>query len=238
MPRRYFNYDPRFQPLMVVSTVGSWLLGLAMVVTLAYLVVSLFVGERAGDNPWHSRSYEWYAPSPPPQHNFVSEPVFALGPYEYSAPFPGLAARRAFLARRARAGGLRTRSAFSASVSLEAGAPTTVEVFLPERVAESFESLEKQAHAVRLGMWVFLASEILFFAGLFALYAAYRTEHPTGFAVGVEHNTLVHGSVNTAVLLTSSFTVALAVHELRRGRPRAWWPSSVSRCSSARAFFA
>jgi cytochrome c oxidase subunit 3 len=89
-----------------------------------------------------------------------------------------------------------------------------------DHVAESFESLEKQAHAVRLGMWVFLASEMLFFAGLFALYAAYRTEHPGGFADGVVHNTVVHGSINTAVLLTSSYTVALAVHELRRGRPR------------------
>ncbi|HEY4015170.1 MAG TPA: cytochrome c oxidase subunit 3 family protein [Polyangiaceae bacterium] len=91
---------------------------------------------------------------------------------------------------------------------------------MDESVAESFESLDKQAHAVRLGMWVFLASEILFFSGLFALYAAYRTEHPGGFAIGVENNTIVHGSINTAVLLTSSYTVALAVHELRRGRSR------------------
>ncbi|HEY5241171.1 MAG TPA: cytochrome c oxidase subunit 3, partial [Polyangiaceae bacterium] len=56
------------------------------------------------------------------------------------------------------------------------------------------------------------------FSGLFALYAAYRTEHPHGFGVGVEHNTVVWGSVNTGVLLVSSYTVALAVHELRRGK--------------------
>jgi cytochrome c oxidase subunit 3 len=87
-------------------------------------------------------------------------------------------------------------------------------------VAEAFEDLEKQAHAARLGMWVFLASELLFFAGFFALYAGYRVEHPRGFGLGVEHNTIVHGSVNTAVLLVSSYTVALAVHELRSGRPR------------------
>ena len=64
-------------------------------------------------------------------------------------------------------------------------------------------------------MWVFLGSEVLFFAGLFALYAAYRTEHPHGFGVGVEHNTVASGSVNTGVLLVSSYTVALAVHALR-----------------------
>jgi cytochrome c oxidase subunit 3 len=85
--------------------------------------------------------------------------------------------------------------------------------------AEYFEDMRKQAHAARLGMWIFLASEVLFFAGLFALYATYRTEHPRGFGVGVEHNTLAWGSINTAVLLVSSYTIALAVHELRRERP-------------------
>ena len=88
-------------------------------------------------------------------------------------------------------------------------------------VGEGFENLEKQAHAARLGMWLFLASELLFFAGFFALYAGYRVEHPRGFGLGVEHNTLAYGSVNTAVLLLSSYTVALAVHALRRGRNRA-----------------
>ncbi len=80
-----------------------------------------------------------------------------------------------------------------------------------------FESLERQAHAAHLGMWVFLASEALLFAGLFALYAAYRVEHPAAFAAGVEGNARVLGSLNTLVLLTSSFTVALAVQQSRSG---------------------
>ncbi len=62
---------------------------------------------------------------------------------------------------------------------------------------------------------------MLFFAGLFALYATYRIEHPTGFGEGVLHNTLALGSTNTAVLLVSSYTIALAVHQLRRGKTRA-----------------
>ncbi len=89
---------------------------------------------------------------------------------------------------------------------------------MTERAADHFEDLSRQAHAARLGMWIFLGTEVLFFSGLFALYAAYRTEHPHGFGVGVEHNTVVWGSVNTGVLLVSSYTVALAVHELRRGK--------------------
>jgi cytochrome c oxidase subunit 3 len=88
----------------------------------------------------------------------------------------------------------------------------------PATVAEHFEDLPRQAHAARLGIWVFLASEVLFFAGLFALYATYRVEHAEGFGEGVLHNTLVWGSINTVVLLVSSYTIALAVHELRRGR--------------------
>ena len=91
---------------------------------------------------------------------------------------------------------------------------------MSDAVAE-FEDAGKQAHAAALGMWVFVASELLFFAGFFVLYAAYRVEHPQGFGVGVETNTLVYGSVNTAILLVSSYTVALGVHELRRGEVRA-----------------
>jgi cytochrome c oxidase subunit 1 len=89
MPRRYYEYNPMYQSLHVISTVGSWILGVAMLMTLGYLVAALFVGERASANPWDSRSYEWYTPSPPPKHNFTEAPVFELDPYDYSAPFPG-----------------------------------------------------------------------------------------------------------------------------------------------------
>jgi cytochrome c oxidase subunit III len=99
-------------------------------------------------------------------------------------------------------------------------AARSLEELAPD-AAEHFQDLSRQAHAARLGMWVFLSSEVLFFAGLFGLYAAYRVEHPAGFGEGVLHNTLALGSTNTAVLLVSSYTIALAVHELRRGKTRA-----------------
>jgi cytochrome c oxidase subunit III len=92
------------------------------------------------------------------------------------------------------------------------------------RLHEQFEDLDKQAHAARLGMWVFLASELLLFGGLFALYAGYRVMYPTAFAQAVAHDDVTLGSANTAILITSSLTVALSLHEVRRGRPRrsAW----------------
>jgi cytochrome c oxidase subunit 3 len=88
--------------------------------------------------------------------------------------------------------------------------------------AEHFQSIGQQAHAARFGMWVFLGSELLLFAALFTLYAAYRIEYPTAFAQGVASTDLLLGSLNTLVLLTSSFFVVLGVHALREGHIDAW----------------
>jgi cytochrome c oxidase subunit 3 len=85
---------------------------------------------------------------------------------------------------------------------------------------EHFQDLEQQAHAARLGIWIFLASELLLFAGLFALYGAYRAHYPAAFGWGVDHNVRALGTLNTAILICSSYSVAKSVHMLRRGRPR------------------
>jgi cytochrome c oxidase subunit 1 len=93
MPRRYYDYDPQFQALHVISTVGSWILGVGMLLTLVYLTASLFVGRRAPPNPWGSRSFEWRTASPPPTHNFDAEPDFAIGPYDYTSELPDAGSR-------------------------------------------------------------------------------------------------------------------------------------------------
>lgn len=84
--------------------------------------------------------------------------------------------------------------------------------------ARHFESAAKQAHAARLGMWVFLGSELLLFAGLFALYGAYRAADPAAFHLGIASATKWLGSLNTCILLVSSALAALAVEAGRRGR--------------------
>lgn len=86
------------------------------------------------------------------------------------------------------------------------------------KLQHHFEDLPKQIHAARLGMWLFLASEVLFFSGLFTLYAGYRIHHPEIFRQGVAHNDLVLGTINTFVLVTGSVLVTLAVHFLGRDR--------------------
>jgi cytochrome c oxidase subunit 1 len=84
MPRRYFDYPAHFQVLHVVSTVGSWILGMGMLITAGYLLHALVRGPRAGANPWGSRSFEWRTASPPPVHNFEEPPLFLLDAYDYT----------------------------------------------------------------------------------------------------------------------------------------------------------
>jgi cytochrome c oxidase subunit 1 len=86
MPRRYATYPPRYQWLHVLSTAGATILAAGMVLTAAYLVVACFTGQRAGDNPWRSRGFEWRSPSPPPEANFLEPPQLADGPYDYEEP--------------------------------------------------------------------------------------------------------------------------------------------------------
>ena len=89
-----------------------------------------------------------------------------------------------------------------------------------QRLVEQFESLEKQDHAARLAMWMFLGSETLLFGALFAIYAYYRAMYPAEFVQALHHNSVALGTTNTVVLITSSFTVALGVHFIRENKAR------------------
>jgi cytochrome c oxidase subunit 3 len=70
-------------------------------------------------------------------------------------------------------------------------------------------------------MWVFLVTEIMFFGGLFTGYAVYRAVYPEAFMAGSQHLDVWLGGINTAVLIGSSLTMALAVHSAQRGERRA-----------------
>jgi cytochrome c oxidase subunit 3 len=87
-------------------------------------------------------------------------------------------------------------------------------------LGEQYDDFATQDGALHLGMWVFLATEALLFAALFALYAGYRTMYLSDFKAGIEHNTLALGTINMYVLLVSSLLAALAVSAVRAGRPR------------------
>lgn len=74
-----------------------------------------------------------------------------------------------------------------------------------------FDDLEQQHNASVLGMWAFLATEVMFFGGVIGIYAVYRYQFPAEFAYGSHHLRMWLGAANTAVLLASSLTMALAV---------------------------
>ncbi len=83
-----------------------------------------------------------------------------------------------------------------------------------------YHTLERQHATARLGMWVFLSSESLLFAGLLALYAAYRFMYAAEFHAASAHANLLIGTVNTYILLTSSLTMALSLHAAQHGLRR------------------
>lgn len=84
-------------------------------------------------------------------------------------------------------------------------------------VAEQFDDIEQQRDAANLGMWIFLATEVLFFGGLFLAYTIYRYTYGQVFAQASRHLDDVFGGVNTAVLLFSSLLMALAVRAAELG---------------------
>ena len=83
-----------------------------------------------------------------------------------------------------------------------------------------FVALEQQHEASTLGMWAFLITEVVFFGGLFTLFSVYVSIHPEGFAEGSKHLDLLLGTTNTAVLIGSSFTMAMAVKSAQLGKQK------------------
>lgn len=81
--------------------------------------------------------------------------------------------------------------------------------------------MEQQFDSATLGMWVFLLTEIMFFGGMFCAYTVYRSMYPAAFASTSQHMNPLWGAINTAVLIVSSLTMALAVRSARLGKQQA-----------------
>lgn len=80
--------------------------------------------------------------------------------------------------------------------------------------------LHRDDEGSRMGMWLFLFTEVILFGGLFAVYAVYRFLHPEDFHAASGTLSLTFGAVNTVILLTSSLTVALAISAIQMGKRR------------------
>lgn len=88
------------------------------------------------------------------------------------------------------------------------------------RLAHHFDTEEQQFASGKLGMWIFLATEVLLFGGLFAAYAIYRANHPEIFIYAHQFLDKVLGGINTVILICSSLTMAWAVRAAQLGRRR------------------
>jgi cytochrome c oxidase subunit III len=89
----------------------------------------------------------------------------------------------------------------------------------PELVHQ-FETAEQQREAGTLGMWLFLATEILFFGGMFTSYLIYRSLHPQAFEIGSHLLEVKFGALNTAVLICSSLSMAMAIYSAQTGKSK------------------
>ena len=85
----------------------------------------------------------------------------------------------------------------------------------PSFVQHHFSDAEQQAETAKLGMWIFLLTEVLLFGGLFAFYTIYRAWHPEMFYEAHKYLNVTLGATNTFVLITSSLTMALSIRSMQ-----------------------
>jgi cytochrome c oxidase subunit 3 len=90
----------------------------------------------------------------------------------------------------------------------------------PSYRAHHFSDDHQQQESAKLGMWLFLVTEILLFGGLFCAYAVFRMWNPEMFHSAHQHLNVALGALNTFVLIASSVTIALAIHYIQLGRRR------------------
>ena len=86
--------------------------------------------------------------------------------------------------------------------------------------AHAHSPLHRDDVGSRLGMWLFLFTELILFGGMFLAYAVYRSMHPESFKLAAEELDTMVGTVNTIILLTSSLTVAMSITATARGQKR------------------
>jgi cytochrome c oxidase subunit I len=187
-----YQHGRAIQHWNVVQGWSAWILGLFQFVFLINLVISYRRGAPADRNPWRATSLEWLAASPPPHGNFAGDVHADRGPYEYSVP----------------------------------GEPSD---FVPQghiHLAEDVAPADKGRHPVgrytveirpdtgvnnvSLGMWLFIASEVMLFGGLFSAYVLLRS----GAADWPHGRDLLNtwsGIFNTALLLAAAVFVRRAV---------------------------
>ncbi len=229
MPRRVPVYAEYLAPLNQLATVGGFIFGGSFLVMFWNLLYSLRHGEPAGDNPWNAPTLEWLTRSPPPPHNFDGTPALVDGRFTFLAangachhphethlsPWPFMLSLASMVVLL----GLTTHVAISLGGLVLLAA--SVLGFARERFVSHEPQLGERwpferVDRMKLAWWTFLASEIVLFGVLLSAYIYVRSATPGWPAPGTLFD-IWHGAVNTFILLTSSFTLVLAIAASRMG---------------------
>jgi len=89
-----------------------------------------------------------------------------------------------------------------------------------EAQVHTVEHVHRDDEGSRLGMWLFLFTELILFGGMFLIYSVYRYTHPADFHIAAQELNRIIGTFNTAILLTSSLTMALSIAAIQRNKIR------------------
>ena len=245
MPRRIASYtiNTGWLPLNQMATIGGFIFGLAQLLLFANLGRSLRNGTPAGPNPWEGWTFEWSTSSPPPPENFGTIPrVASDGTVDFGSGHRGSLAtglpngHGAHPSHLSRWPIIMALGAFLFLLGLTVSSPPPNYFLLVPGVVvgvwgltgygrEAFVVPEGEKTAdwpfagiprARLGVWVFLASEIIFFGVLLGAYAFVRTNAATWPAINSLFE-ISHGATNTFILLASSLTAVLALACARQG---------------------
>ena len=96
----------------------------------------------------------------------------------------------------------------------------TKDGFIKHHVGHHFNNSDQEFSSAKLGMWLFLGQEILFFSALFVTYAVYRFLNPDMFIDAHHHLSWKMGGLNTLVLILSSYTMAMSIHSAQNSRKK------------------
>ena len=231
MPRRIFTYDvTAWAPWNELATLGAFIFGGAQLLLFLNLRRSLKTGAVAGSNPWNGHTLEWSVPSPPPAYDFDQIPritddgtVHFSGPSSAHIPnghshttmshlsqWPLLIAAAAFV--------FLIGAVFTIIIALVGVALGVYALYGYGRerfVAEEEPGAESwpfnNVPKLKLGVWVFLGSEVIFFSVLLGAYLFVRTNVGTTWPQVDSVFNIDRGFLNTIILLTSSLTAVLGL---------------------------
>ncbi len=242
MPRRVATYTPDtgWGSLNSLATIGGFIFGLSQILLLVNLGLSARNGVQAGPNPWGGSTFEWSTPSPPPLHNFGQIPrVSQDGSVDFGtaadagvpngheshgvhqSSWPIVIAASAFL--------------FFVGLTIVPPPPNFLMVipgvavgfiglygygrerFIVREDEKTDGGLFELVPRVRLGVWSFLASEVIFFGVLLGAYAFVRINGTAGTWPPFDTFSVQRGATNTFILLTSSLTAVMALAAAKAG---------------------